>query len=212
MFMGNEFKLLKSMATIAATASELAAVNTLITGEIGSADFLEEYDSLLADILNTYHGFENILRPLTAIRSAEDFEEHFSARFQFYGDNYQSALSEPRINAEFTFEKYLQFRKRREVKTSYPLLKNAFSRLHEYIDKWIDNDIWLAMTIDSLLKTLFRLLGEVNAVCARDPEEAFAVYNAFVAGLSSYLDLIHQALEQIEATRLPVDQPLSMTL
>ncbi|MFV8816602.1 hypothetical protein [Haliea sp. E17] len=209
--MGDEFKLLKALATISATSSELAAVNQLITAEIGSADFLEEYDSLLFDILNTYRGLESILRPMVSVSSPEKFRQDFSSRFEWYANHYQAALSEARINAELTFEKYLQFRKRREVATGFPLLKHAFSRLHDFVDKWIDNDIWLAMTIDTLLKTLFRMLGELNTIQSRDPEDAFALYTSYMAGVLSYLDLIHQNLGQIEATRLPVKQTLSMT-
>lgn len=209
-FMGNEFKLLKDAATISATLTELVAVNTLITGHISSDNFLDEYESLLADILNTYRCFEDILQPLVTLRDQQDFNQYFSSQFEWYSEHYQAALSEPRVNAEFTFQKYLQFRKRRETKTGFPLLKNAFSRLHDYIDKWIDNDIWLAMTIDSLLKMLFRLLSEVQAVNSRDSEEAFSLYHSFTSGLLPFCDLIHQQLDQIERSRRP-QQPLSMT-
>ncbi len=209
--MGNEFKELKAIATISATAVELAAVDTLITGEIGSADFLDEYTSLLLDILNTYRGLETILQPVLAFHSQEAFTQGFGASAEWYENHYQAALSEARANAELTFHKYLQFRKRREVGTSFPLLKQAFARLHEYIDKWIDNDIWLAMNIDTLLKTLFLLVGEVKSLHARDPEEAFAVYRASVAGLAPYLELISQTTAGIEPAHLPVKQTLSIT-
>lgn len=211
--MGNEFKVLKDIATISATISELAAVNRMIRTEIDSPDFLQEYDSLIEDILNTYQCVENILQPLIDLRAPTSFKENFISLFQWYSESYQPALSEPRINAELTFQKYLQFCKRRETKTGYPPLKKAFSRLHEFVDKWIDNDIWLAMTIDGLLKVLYRLLGEVIELNTRDSDAAFNYYTSFVAGLSAYLTIIRQMRDQIEDTQpqrvaMP---PLSMT-
>lgn len=209
--MGNEFKLLKDAATISATLAELAAVNALITEQISSDSFLDEYDSLLSDILNTYRCFEDILQPLVTLRDQQDFDQYFESQYQWYSEHYQAALSEPRVNAELTFQKYLQFRKRRETKTGFPLLKNGFGRLHDFIDKWIDNDIWLAMTIDSLLKMLFRLLSEVQAVNNRDSEEAFSLYHSFTGGLLPYCDLVHRLLDQLERTRRPLQQTLSIS-
>lgn len=197
--MGIEFTITKDLATISATIAELSAVNTIICEEIGSADFQQEYASLLSDILNTYRVVNRTLQPLVEINSPVLFRQQFDECFKVYGATYQRALSEPRINAEFTFEKYLQFRKRKETKTSYPILKRCFSRLHDFIDKWIDNDIWLAMTIDTLLKMINRLLGEIAEANSKDAESAFAMYASLFNTLPPLLAIIDAEINCIEA-------------
>lgn len=214
--MGDEFKLSKDLATISATAIELAAVNRLITQEISSQEFLAEYDDLLLDIVDTYWGLDNFLRPVFAINSEQAFIDQFSTVVNWYSEHYQPALSQPRINAEFTFQKYLQFRKRRETKTSYPLLRIAFSRLHDFIDKWIDNDIWLALTIDAFLKTLNRLLIELAETAKKDQEQAYVLFSSTTAGTENYLCMIQDAIHSIETTRrhavaADAPQPLSQS-
>ncbi len=199
--MGIEFTITKDMATVSSTISELKAINALICEEIGSEDFRRQYDSLLFDVLNTYRVVLNILKPLTCVNSLDSFHVKFDNLQQCYSENYQSALSEPRINAEFTFEKYLQFRKRRETKTSYPPLKRTFSRLHDYIDKWIDNDIWLAMTIDTLLKMLNRFLTEVGDIKKSDEESAYHLYQSCLGNIPAFLHIIASSLEAIDKTQ-----------
>jgi len=200
--MGIEFQVIKDIGTISATLSEVAAVNKVICEEISSENFHKEYESLLFDILQSYRLVVDTLQPLLSIKTAEVFNEHFSKVFADYGERYQATHSETRVNAEFTFEKNLQFRKRKEVKTSYPSLKKSFSRLHDFIDKWIDNDIWLCMTIDTLLKMLFRHLTEVSELYKKDEEMAFGLYCSCVHNLIPFMQIIEQDLNNIDTTRL----------
>lgn len=188
--MGIEFTICKEMATISVTAEELATADAFIREEITSGDFLAEYDSLLSDIVDSYRVVLSILRPMTELDSFASFAANFTNLRESYSNSYQPALSKPRINAEFTFQKYLQFRKRKETQTNYQVLKNAFSRLHDFIDKWIDNDIWLAMTIDSLLKMLFRFLTLIAD--SKDSEAACNEYLALMRNLRPYLDIVEQ--------------------
>lgn len=199
--MSNEFKLLKDIATISATLAELQAVDTLITDEIASEQFLSEYNSLLFDVLNTYRALNIMLNPLLGIQSSEAFHRDFAPAATTFSDNFQSVLSESRINAEHTFQKYLQFRKRRETKTSYPSLRRAFPRLHAFIDKWIDNDIWLALTLDSLLKRLNRMLAELLDTAAKDPEQAYQLFCSFSLALNTYANMLSLSLEAIDSRR-----------
>lgn len=211
--MADEFRITKDLATISATATELAAVNQFITEEITSQDFLDQYDDMLLDIVDTYRGLQGILQPILALHARPVFNQQFGTTVDWYSDHYQPALSQPRINAEFTFQKYLQFRKRRETKTNYPLLKSAFARLHDFIDKWIDNDIWLALTIDACLKTLNRVLVDLAETQKKDSELAFIQLTSLCAGLVPYLAVIEKALENIEGTgRCPAAAGTPLTL
>jgi len=195
--MGREFKVIKELATISATAVEFAAVNRIICQEIPSPDFRREYDSLITDIRATYQVVLDILQPVADITAPEAFNSQFTITYNRYKEHYQAALSEPRVYAEFTFEKYLQFRKRKEVKTSFPMLKMVFARLHDLIDKWIDNDIWLAMSIDLMLKQLNICLDHVADACKSDPEEAYALYQACTGGFSIYLGIVSEAVKEL---------------
>ena len=195
--MGREFKVIKELATISATAVEFAAVNRIICQQIPSLDFRREYDSLISDIKATYQVVLDILQPVADITAPEAFNSQFTNTYNWYKEHYPAALSEPRVYAEVTFEKYLQFRKRKEVKTSFPMLKGVFARLHDLIDKWIDNDIWLAMSIDLMLKQLSICLDDVADTFKSDPEEAYALYQACAGGFATYLGIVSGAVKEL---------------
>ncbi len=195
--MGKEFKVIKETATISSTLAELVAVNRIICHEIPSADFRAEYDSLLGDIFNSYQAFLDLMTPLTQCLQLATFNEQFAAASQQFEENYQATHSISRVNAEFTFEKYLQFRKRKETKTSYPPIKAAFERLHDLIDKWIDNDIWLAMSMDTVFKFLAQILVEVKDLQKKDPEAAFDLYNSCIGAIAPYLAMIDSCLDSV---------------
>jgi len=203
--MGLEFNITRDTACICATITELAAIDDIVRCEIDSADFYRDYDSLLRDVLNTYRVVVDTLGPLSDVTAQDAFTERFDGLYQHYGQHYQPALSEPRVNAELTYEKYLQFRKRREVQTGYPPLKRAFARLHDYIDKWIDNDIWLAMTIDTLFKLLFRFMGEVAEARKVDEEAAFQLYRSCIGGLPPLLSIISTGIDGLEREMGDID-------
>ena len=201
--MGTEFSMMKDLATISATLGELSAVQQLIREEIDSPEFLGEFDLLLIDIVDTYEVVADILRPLVKLSEFSSYQQSFEPHWKQFNANYQKALSKPRINAEFTFEKYLQFRKLKATKTSYPPLKRAFGRLHDLVDKWIDNDIWLAMTIDSLLKKLFNFLAEVAELHSQDPSSAFSLYRSCVGGFASNLAAMDEGCSDIRSVLAP---------
>lgn len=196
--MGKEFKVIKETATVCATIIELAAIDTRIRTEITSPDFYDEYDSLLKDILSTYQAFVNILKPLTGCHDQTAFTERFPALAQQYESGYQQSQSVARINAEFTFEKYLQFQKRKELKTRYPPLKATFSRLHDLIDKWIDNDIWLAMSIDTVLKMLNLIVIDIKENHDKDIDDAYSTYAASIGTLLPLLETIEGRVKKLE--------------
>ena len=197
--MATEINCLKDLATISMTAVELAAVDKVIMRFIDDLSFRHDYQSLVQDISNSYQLVLDNLQPLVSFRSEQEFVEGFDQASQTFLNCYLKEISRPRINAELTYEKYLQFKKRKEVNTNYPLLKYQFARLHNFVDKWVDNDIWLAMTIDSLFKMTARLLNELSAAKQRDGEDAFVIYQSGLPCFQVYLDIIGRSLEQIAA-------------
>ena len=94
--MANEFKALKELATVSATVSELAGVNSVICSELDSADFRSEYDSLLQDVVNTYQVVIDIIEPLMALNDRSQFDSQFAELSSWYAQHYQKALSPPR--------------------------------------------------------------------------------------------------------------------
>ena len=195
--MGIQLNSLKELATISMTAVEFDAVDNIICSQIGNPSFQQDYNSLMFDITNTYQVVVDNLKSLSQIASEQDFSERYTALSQVFLDSYLKEISQPRVNAEFTYEKYLQFRKLKEVKTGFPLLKLSFARLHDLIDKWIDNDIWLAMTIDSLFKMTARQLNELNELKKRDVEDAFILYQSSIYAYQPYLEIIMTRMRQI---------------
>ena len=200
--MGTELTILKELGTISMTSAELAAVTKIIREEIDAKEFRTELHSLLSDMVNTYQLVVDIFTPFTEISTQRQFKTQFSDTFQRCSDEFNQNLSIPRVNAEFTFEKTLQFRKLTPVKTSYPILKRAFARLLEYIDKWHDNDIWLSMSIDMLMKMVLRLMNEVNDIQKKDTEQAFLLYESSASHYRGFLAIIENNIQSMDLNSL----------
>lgn len=195
--MGIEFSILKDLATITNTAVELSAINQTIKNSIKTPSFVADYNALISDINGCYKVVINNLEPMFAISTESEFKERFQSIYRYYIESYLSEISRPREYAECVYEKNLQFRKLKEVNTSFPILKRNFCRLHELIDKWLDNDIWLAMTIDSLFKLLARFLNEVNDIADKDLEDAFLVYYSGTAALFEYFHILGRQVAEL---------------
>ena len=188
--MGNEFSVFKELANISMSVSELAAVKTLIWEEVESPEFRLQFTDLLSDMVNSYQVVLKNLQPFAAIDTPELFSSEFDACRDELAQRYSVDNGIPRANAEFTYEKYLEFRQLKITQTSYPLLKTAFARLHGYIDKWLDNDIWLAMSIDVLFKMTFRVMEDIAQQKSKDPETAYKLFQSCATKLPAYLAII----------------------
>lgn len=199
--MGIELNCLKDISAISITATELCALDSIILENISNPDFLNQYNDLLYDIINSYQVVLDNLMPFMSISTQQQFEMDFQQSYQSYIGCYLKEISRPRVNAECTYEKYLQFKKLKEVNTGFPLLKRSFLRLHDFIDKWLDNDIWLAMYIDSLFKMVARLLNEINDIGRHDSEDAFIVFQSSLLQFIPYVQIINTCLEKIAARR-----------
>jgi len=190
--MAVELKLTRELATVGVTAHELAAIETLIKGELTKPAFVEQFDKMLEAIGECYTVTLVHVLPWLEITNETEFCEKFDAAHADYKATYLSITNRPRLASDRAYLEYMTLREFKETQTSYPLLKLTFARLDEFIDKWITNDAWLAMTIENFFKMLHRFLNEVAELKQKDPTDAFAIYRALMGALSPYYALLEK--------------------
>jgi hypothetical protein len=137
------------------------------------------------------------LSPFAALDNETVFMQGFDQLYAAYRDSYLALVSKPRAFSDEAYEHYLVLQTFRETKTKFPLLKRTFERLEKFVDKWVTNDAWLAMSIDNLLKRLQRLLSEVAEIKQKDPADAFFILSAAFRDFSDYLQLITGKRDQL---------------
>lgn len=190
--MGIELDLLRELGTISVTLSELSAVTRLINGELKNSDFGQRYNHMVAEICVGYDAVTDNLLPLCEFESQAEFEKHFDDRHAAYKACYLNEISKPRNHGEAAYLEYLELQTLPQMKTGYPLLKRAFTRLDQFIDKWINNDAWLAMCVDNLFKRLQQLLNDIAGLKQKDAEDAFLIYQSALGAFKTHLLLIQQ--------------------
>jgi len=201
--MGIELDITKELATISATLTEFVSVSSIIKGHIKNSDFDQRFNKMVNDIARCYQVVTDNLLPVSGLATETDFIESFDTRHAAYTDCYLKEISKPRSYAEDAYEEYLLLKTLKESKTRFPLLKRSFIRLDGFIDKWIDNDVWLAMSVDTLFKRLQSLLNEIADYKRQDPEDAFVIYHSIFTGLNDYLALIKNKHEILLAGTEP---------
>ena len=200
--MGIEFTITKELASISVTATELAAIGTLVRSQIASRDFLAQFDPLLDSIAGAYDVVTGLLQPFAALRDEADFKRDFAACHTHYKAVYLKEASRPRLFTEQAFQQYQILKTCRELQTGFPLLKRTFTRLDELIDKWIDNDCWLVMNMDTVFKLLHRLLNEFETMRIKDPDEAWLLYRQAFDGFEPYLAILARRRAILNAPQL----------
>ncbi len=188
--MGLELNIIREMATVCVTASELAAIENIIKSELKKPAFVEQFDKMAGAIGECYGVTLANIRPWLEMTNETEFYEKFDSAHADYKATYLSSTNQPRVTSEQAYIEYMVLREFKETQTAYPLLKQAFARLDEFIDKWITNDAWLAMTIENLLKMLHRFLNEVAELKQKDPTDAFIIFQAAMASLRPYCALL----------------------
>jgi len=188
--MGIELDITRELATSSATLMELAGVANTVNALLSDSDFTRRFNKIVDDIGNSYDTVTENLLPLAEFTSEEAFINGFDARHAAYSACYLTEISRPRCSGEDAYEEYLVLQTYREFKTSYPLLKRSFERFRQFIDKWVDNDAWLAMSVDNLLKRLHSLLNEIATLKKKDPSDAYVIYRAAFDGFSPYLRIM----------------------
>ncbi len=194
--MGIELTLIREMTSVCATASEWDGIARTVNTLLRSGDFNSQFNQMVAELNKTYVMLGDTLSPFADLNTEQAFCDQFDALHEQYRGTYLLDVSQPRKFADETYEIYLLLKQTKEIRTNYPLLKRTFTRLDEFIDKWVTNDAWLAMSIDTLLKMLNRFFTEIGEMKRGDPEEAFLVYDAAFAELRIYLALLDEKLDQ----------------
>ncbi|MCK9607942.1 MAG: hypothetical protein M0R33_15980 [Methylomonas sp.] len=196
--MGLELKLIRELATVCVTASELAAIEHLIKGELSKPAFVEQFDKMADAISECYRVTTANLQPWLEMTKETEFCEKFDAAYADYKATYLSITNRPRVASEQAYIEYMVLREYKEMQTAYPLLKLTFARLDEFIDKWITNDAWLAMTIENFVKMLYRFLTEIAELKQKDPTDALIVYQALMVALRPYYALLEKDWKVLE--------------
>lgn len=195
--MGVELLVARELSTLCVTLTETSSITRIIGSEIRNKDFCNQFNKILDNLCKSYDVVIANLNPLAELDSEESFVADFDERFEAYRTCYLKEISKPRAFSDNAYEDYLVMRTLKESKTGYPLLKKTFERFDEFIDKWVTNDAWLAMSVDNLFKMLNRLLNEIAEIKRRDPTDAYLLYSAAFAAFNPYLALIRQKTEPL---------------
>lgn len=203
--MGIEFVVSKELGNIAVTQTEFASVTRTINGEIGPGPFSTLFNTMMGRMADAYAVVTDNMQPFIDIDSEAAFLAGFEDQVAAYRETYLSAISQARTLTVDAYDDYEHLVCMREAKTRYPLLKRTFSRLAELTDKWIANDYWLAMSIDTMFKMLPRLLQEIADLKQKDPADAWVIYQAACADFAPYLALIRDQQAELAALLLSTE-------
>lgn len=183
----SELTILNELAKITAIHCEWIAIADIVSEHVNNPEFSALYRRMLAALDPCYRFTIDTLSPFAALSTLPSFARGFEELYSDYQKKYLLEASKPRHAADQTHEVFIEIMQRREFSTTYPLLKRTFDRLDYFVDKYVNNDAWLVMSIDTILKRLSRFLNEVAELNVRDQEEAFLIYHALMQNIERYL-------------------------
>jgi len=182
----------EELCSIALTSTELLSVSKIITRTIKKEEFVRQYAYVVSEINKSYCVLDDLLSPFYQLDSESKFTDNFHNMFMTFKDTYLLEISKPRKYCDNVYDPYIELMKNKEAKTGYPLLKNQFSRLNKLYDKWINNDVYLAMSIDRVVKLIHNVLKDILMLTENDIEDAFVYFSSSLEDFSAYLTLINQ--------------------
>lgn len=197
--MGFVFKINEELASIAVTASELLSVTQTITGMIKNEAFVQLFSGFIREINKSYDVVIESFAPFYGLDSEEKFVRHFDEIHQTFKDRYLLDVSKPRKYFDNVYDVYIELQHTKEVKTGFPILKNSFSRLDAFYDKWITNDAYLAINIDGALKLQNRLLNEISELNKKDVEHAFINLSSAFDDFRDFVTLIKNKSDRVSS-------------
>lgn len=191
--MSTELILLKELAHVTASQSEWLNIASVVNQQIRNEEFSALFNRMVDEFLHGYRFVVETLQPFIELVDADEFATQFATLSSVYQKNYLLQASRPRHHADRAFELYLQLQQRRELKTGYPLLKRTFERLDYMVDKYVTNDAWLVMSVETIMKRLSRFLNEIGDLIRSDADDALLAYRGLMAPTQRYLTLLVQA-------------------
>jgi len=195
--MGIERIIVEELASISMTLTELLSITKIIKSEIRNEDFTIQFNTMINMLAPCYDVVISNFTNFSDIENEDTFSSKFEALHNTYTTSYLKEISKPRTYAEQAYEAHLELKRMKQSKTSFPLLKRTFIRLDELFDKWVDNDVWLAMSIDNLFKRFNHLLNEIAEIKNNDVSDAYIIYHSAFTDFTSYIELIMQKREQL---------------
>jgi len=197
--MGAERIIVDELASISMTLTELLSITKIIKSEIRNEDFTIQFNTMVNTLAPCYDVVISNFTNFSDIENENAFSSKFDKLHNTYATTYLKEISKPRTYAEQAYEAHLELKRMKQSKTSFPLLKRTFIRLDELFDKWVDNDVWLAMYIDNLFKRFNHLLNEIAELKKIDLSDAYIIYHYATSDFTSYIELIKEKRAQLTA-------------
>jgi hypothetical protein len=190
--MGLEFSVTKELASASTTLIELVALTRAIQQQLPRGDFVNQFNHIMGQLYDCYSVIEDNFKPFLAMDNQNAFDAQFDELYAHYSANFLKEASKARPTVEHIYEYYQELKLLKEFKSTFPMLKWAVSRLHDYIDKWIDNDTWFMMTLDRIFKLFNRFLQEISDFKRKDAEDAFSIYALARGDFALFVTILEQ--------------------
>ncbi len=191
------FKMDQQLAVITVTATELLSVTQTITRFIKASEFAKAFSEIIAEINKSYSVLTDSFAPFYELDSEEKFLQWFDEKYSAFKVSYPRDISKPRKYCDSVYDAYIAMKQMKEAKTSFPLIKENFTRLDVLYDKWITNDACLAMEIDGVLKSKSRLLSDIAEMKEKDPEDAYIIFSSAFDDFHDYITFIENKSQRI---------------
>jgi hypothetical protein len=193
--MTNEITIFKELAVVTSHRAEWLDIVETVQGHIRRAEFVQTFTAMNTEVLRVYGFVASMLSPFVTLHqqvsSGEvEFDQGFDELLLAYQQSYLAEASIPRHYADEAFEHFILIQQSKEFSTGYPLLKHSFDRLDYIIDKFITNDAWLVMSIETVMKRLARWLNDVADIKKADIDDAWWMYRGLMKGIEPYLPLL----------------------
>lgn len=188
--MGIELIIAEELATTSVTLTELSSISQIINSLVKKPDFSTPFNNMVSELAKCYDVVTANLGVFCELGDEASFTSRFESCRNAYSECYLKEISRPRSYSDEAYEIYLVLKTLKESKTGYPLLKQTFTRLDAFVDKWVTNDAWLAMSIDNLFKRMNQFLNEIAEFMQKDPDDAFILYHSAFSEFADYLALI----------------------
>lgn len=188
--MTNEMAVLKELASIASLRLEWSDISSSILDQISGSGFVSQYQLMDEHVLAVFSGLVGPLAAFLELSDEADFYSRFDQVAIQYQESFLNEAGKPRFDADAAYEAFIPIQQSKEFSTGYPFLKQAFDRLDFVIDKYVTNDSWLLMSIDTVFKRYSRWLNDVAQLKKMDQEDAWRVYQGVVSSMRPFIQLI----------------------